>query len=82
MKDVQYNDQNKKYKRTNNDLQNTTQKIKDRATRTPLKQGVNLRANLCLTGTTSEAGTAYPAGYQSSSSVLVGFVLLDSLFSA
>ena len=37
MKDVQYNDQNKKYKRTNNDLQNTTQKIKDRATRNPLR---------------------------------------------
>ena len=31
----------KKYKRTSNDLQNTTQKIKDRATRTPLKTGVN-----------------------------------------
>ena len=27
----------KKYKRTNNDLQNITQKIKDWATRTPLK---------------------------------------------
>jgi hypothetical protein len=27
--------------RTNNDLQNTTQKTKDRATRTPLKLGVN-----------------------------------------
>ena len=29
------NDQKKKDKRTNNDLQNTTQKTKDRATRTP-----------------------------------------------
>jgi len=28
-----------KRKRTNNDLQNTTQKSKDRATRTPLKTG-------------------------------------------
>jgi hypothetical protein len=28
--------------RTNNDLQNTTQKTKDRATRTPLKSRVNL----------------------------------------
>jgi len=28
-----------KRKRTNNDLQNTTQKNKDRATRTPLKTG-------------------------------------------
>jgi hypothetical protein len=31
-KDRQHNDQNKKDKRTNNDLQNTTQKTKDRAT--------------------------------------------------
>ena len=30
-----------KRKRINNDLQNSTQKTKDRATRTPLKQGVN-----------------------------------------
>jgi hypothetical protein len=29
----------KKDKRTNNDLQNTTHKTKDRATRTPLKTG-------------------------------------------
>jgi len=35
-KDRQYNDQKKK----DNDLQNTTQKTKDRATRTPLKTGV------------------------------------------
>ena len=33
-------DKRKKYKRTNNDLQNTTQKTKDRATRTPLKPKV------------------------------------------
>ena len=31
----------KKDERTNNNLQNTTQKYKDRATRTPLKTGVN-----------------------------------------
>ena len=31
----------KKHKRTNNDLQNTTQKTKDRVTRTPLKTGMN-----------------------------------------
>ena len=30
-----------KRKRTNNDLQNTAQKTKDRATQNPLKQGVN-----------------------------------------
>ena len=37
-KDRQHNDQTKKYKGTNNDLQNITQKIKDRATRTPLTE--------------------------------------------
>jgi hypothetical protein len=34
----------KKDKSTNNDLPNTTQKTKDRATRTPLKTGLNSRA--------------------------------------
>ena len=29
----------KKYKRTNNDIQNSTHKTKDRVTRTPLKTG-------------------------------------------
>jgi hypothetical protein len=33
-KDRQHNGQKKKYKKTNNDLQNTTQKTKDRTTRT------------------------------------------------
>ena len=33
-KDRQHNGQKKKDKRTNNDLQNTTQKTKDRATKT------------------------------------------------
>ena len=32
----------KKVKRTNNDLQNTTHKTKDRVTRTPLKTGGEL----------------------------------------
>ena len=40
-KDRQHNGQKKKNKRTNNDLQNTTQKTKDRVTRTPLKTGEN-----------------------------------------
>ncbi len=39
-KNRQYNGQKKKYKRTNNDLQNK-HKTKDRVTRTLLKQGVN-----------------------------------------
>ena len=46
-KDRQQNDQTKKNEKTNNDLQNTTQKNKDRATRTPLyiytKTGSELR---------------------------------------
>ena len=38
-KDRQHNGQIKKDKRTNNDLQNTTQKTKDRVTRTSLETG-------------------------------------------
>jgi hypothetical protein len=37
-----YNDQKKKDKRTNNDLQNTTHKTKDRALRIPVKTGREL----------------------------------------
>ena len=40
-KDKQHNDQKKRDRRPNNNLQNTTQKTKDRVTRTPLKTGVN-----------------------------------------
>jgi hypothetical protein len=36
-KNRQYNGQKKRDKKTNNDLQNTTQKTKDRATQTPSK---------------------------------------------
>ena len=42
-KNRQHNDQKKKEKRTNNDLQNITQKTKDRATRTPQITGSELR---------------------------------------
>ena len=38
-KDRQHNGQKKTDKRTNNDLQNTTHKTKDRVTRTALKTG-------------------------------------------
>jgi hypothetical protein len=38
-KDRQHKDQNIEDKRKNNDLQNTTQKTKDRAKRTSQKQG-------------------------------------------
>ena len=40
-KDRQYNGK----KKTKNDLQNATQKTKDRATRTPLKSGDELRSS-------------------------------------
>ena len=42
-KDRQYNGQKEKEQRTNNDLQNTSQKTKDLTTRTPLKTGSELR---------------------------------------
>jgi hypothetical protein len=41
--DRQHNDQMEKHKRVSNDLQNTTRKTKDRATRTPLKTVHELR---------------------------------------
>ena len=40
-KDRQYNDQKKKEKLTDYDLQNTTQKTTAQTTRTPLKSGLN-----------------------------------------
>jgi len=43
LKDRQYNSQMKKDKRTNNDLQNITQKTKDQTTRSQLKTGVPLK---------------------------------------
>ena len=44
-KDRQHNGQLKKEKKTNNDLQNITQKTKDRVTQTPLKTGGELRCS-------------------------------------
>ena len=44
-KDKQHNDQKKRDRRPNNNLQNTTQKTKDRVTRTPLKTGGELRCS-------------------------------------
>jgi hypothetical protein len=38
---MQCNGQNKRDQNIQNDLQNTTQKTKDRASRTPLKTGMN-----------------------------------------
>ena len=44
-KDRQHNGQKQKDKRTNNDPQNITHKTEDRATRTPLKTGGELRCS-------------------------------------
>jgi hypothetical protein len=43
--DRQHNGQKKKNKMTNTDLQNITQKTKDRATRTPIKHEDELRCS-------------------------------------
>jgi len=56
-KDRQHNAQNKKYKRTNNDLQNITYKTKDRVTRTPPKTGDELRCSERLSRSCSTSGT-------------------------
>jgi len=45
LRDRQYNSQKKKDKKTNNDLKNTTLKTKDRATRTLLKTGGELKCS-------------------------------------
>jgi hypothetical protein len=41
-KNRKHNGQKKRYKRTNNDLQNITHKTKDRVTPTPLKTSSNI----------------------------------------
>jgi hypothetical protein len=46
LKDRQHHGQRKRHKGTNNDLQNTAQKTKDRATRTPLKADDGLRCSV------------------------------------
>jgi hypothetical protein len=55
-KDRQHNGQKKKYKRTNNDLQNITHKTKDRVIRTPLKTEGELR---CSGRVNSSCSTSY-----------------------
>ena len=64
------NDQMKKDKRTNNDLQNTTHKTKDRVTRTPLKTGGELRCSgrvgsSCFTSGISRVNLVYKHGDKS-----------------
>ena len=56
-KNKQHNGQKKKYKRTNNDLQNITHKTKDRLTRTPLKTGGEIRCSGGMSSSFSTSGT-------------------------
>ena len=48
-----------KGQRTNNDLQNTTQKTKDRVTRTPLKTGSKLKCSERVSSSCSTSGTCF-----------------------
>ena len=57
-KNGEQNGPKKKYKRTNNDLQNITHKTKDRVTRTPLKIGVELRCSGSVSSSFSTSGTS------------------------
>ena len=56
-KDKQNNGQKKRDKRTNNNLQNTTQKTKDRAARTPIKSVGDLRCSGRESSSCSNTGT-------------------------
>ena len=55
-KNRQHNGRKKKYKRKNNDLQNT-HKTKDRVTRTPPKTGGELRCSVRVSSSCSTSGT-------------------------
>ena len=56
-KDRQHNGQKKKYKRTNNDLQNFTHKTKDRVTQTSLKTGDEFRCSVRESSSCCTSGT-------------------------
>ena len=56
-KDRQHNAQKKKDKNTNIDLQNFTQKTKDRTIRTPLKTESELRSSGRVSSSCSTCGT-------------------------
>ena len=55
-KDRQYNGRKKNDKRTNNDLQNITQKTKDQVTQTPLKMKGELRCSGWVSSSCSTYG--------------------------
>ena len=56
-KDRQHNGQKKRNRRTNNDLQNTTHKTKDRVTRTPLSTGCEIRCSGRVSSSCSSSDT-------------------------
>jgi 4-diphosphocytidyl-2C-methyl-D-erythritol kinase len=57
LKDRQHNGKKKKFNRTNNDLQNITQKTDDRVTKTPLKTSGELRSSGRVGSSCSTSGT-------------------------
>ena len=63
-KNRQYNGQQKKYKQTNNDLQNHTHNTKDRVTRTPLKTGCELGWSGRVSSSCSTNGTRHVSVYE------------------
>jgi len=62
LKDRQNNGQKRKYKMTNTDVQNTTQKTKDRATRFPLKSVCEVRCSGRVSCSCSACGTCHECG--------------------
>jgi hypothetical protein len=65
-----------KRKRTNNDLQNTTQKTKDRTTRTPLKTGGELRGS----GMVSRLILKYPLPLKSHHGRITSMPVLSRIY--
>jgi hypothetical protein len=57
-KDRQHNGQKKRNRRTNNDLQNTTHKTKDRVTRTPLSTGCEIKCSGRVSSSCSSSDTS------------------------
>ena len=56
-KDREHNRQTKRDRRTNNDLQNTTHKTKDRVTRTPLNTGCEIGCSGRVSSSCSSSDT-------------------------
>ena len=74
----QYNDKKKKDKRTNNNLQNTTPKSKDRTLRTPLKHGVHRNGKRSLLHILNPS--YYSCLRSSEGQMICDIVFIDMLF--